>query len=57
MKFATKIYLHEILVLKGPLVIMADHQGPYLILVFWMYPKQATTLGSITPLVQAKTKC
>jgi hypothetical protein len=45
--------LHEKLLLEGLLIIMADHQGPDLVLVLGVYPEDAAALGGVAPLVKA----
>ena len=47
------VYLHKELLLEGPLVVVADHQGPDLVMVLRVNPEQAAAFWSEAPLVEA----
>ena len=52
-KYSYAVYLHKELLLEGPLVVVADHQGPDLLMVLRVNPEQAAAFWSEAPLVEA----
>ena len=50
-KYSYAVYLHKELLLEGPLVVVADHQGLDLVMVLRVNPEQAAAFWSEAPLV------